>query len=375
MSVVARRIDLNADAGEGYDDAGLAPYVSSLNIACGAHAGDEGTMRAALALARDHGLAAGAHPGYPDRERFGRSETGLPASAIGATVLRQVGQLAALARESGLRLAHVKPHGALYHRVTVDREAAAAVVSAIAAIDRELIVVGFPASQLLAAAQAADLAIAPEGFADRGYGADGLLLPRSEPGALLGGEAAVAQAIALAPSVRTLCLHSDSPGAVATARALRRGLEGAGFVVAPFAPSWRLPAIREIHVVGAAIADGGRVLLTRRSARMEMAGKWEFPGGKIEAGETPPAALAREVAEELGLAVEIGERIGRGTALHEGRRIVLEVYAARVTGGALRLHEHEEHGWFAADELAALDWPEADLPILPALVRHLAERC
>lgn len=372
MSDALRRIDLNADAGEGCDDAGLAPYVSSLNIACGAHAGDERTMRTALALARDHGLAAGAHPGYADRERFGRVESGLPAGAIAATVLRQVGHLAALANAGGVRLAHVKPHGALYHRVTSDREAAEAVVSAIAAIDRELIVVGFPGSRLLAAAAAAHLAVAPEGFADRGYGADGALLPRGEPGALLAGDAAVAQAIARAPAVRTLCLHSDSPGAVETARRLRCGLEAAGFVVAPFAPSWRVPAVRAIEVVGAAIVDAGRVLLTRRGPRMSMAGKWEFPGGKLEPGETPSAALAREIAEELGLAVVVGDRIGRGTSLSDGRRIVLEVYAARVVGGELRLHEHEEHGWFAAGELAGLDWPEADLPILPALARRLA---
>ncbi len=368
----ARHIDLNADVGEGFDDAGVARYVSSLNIACGAHAGDERTMRAALALALDHGLAAGAHPGYPDRERFGRAETGLPAGAIAATVLRQVGQLAAMARESGLRLAHVKPHGALYHRATSDPEAARAIVSAVASVDRELAIVGFPDSPLLAAADAEGLAAAPEGFADRGYGAGGALLPRSDPGALLGVGAAVAQALALAPRVRTICLHSDSPGAAELARALRVGLESAGWTVAPFAPSWRVPEIPEMHVVGAAILEQGRVLLTRRGASMSMAGKWEFPGGKVEPEEEPRAALAREVAEELGLAVDVGDCIGRGTALHGGRRIVLDVYAARRTGGELRLHEHEQHGWFGGGELAALDWPEADLPILPALARRLA---
>lgn len=374
MTAPLRRIDVNADAGEGCDDAELAPYVSSFNIACGAHAGDESTMRATLALARDHGLAAGAHPGYPDRERFGRVETGLPAGALAATVLRQVGQLEALARECGVRLTHVKPHGALYHRTVRDREAADAVASAVASIDRELIVVGFPDSALLAAAAAAGLASAAEGFADRGYGADGALLPRGEPGALLEGDAAVAQAVALAPAVRTLCVHSDSPGAAATARALRRGLEAAGFAVAAFAPSWRVPAIREVRVVGAAIVARGRVLLTRRAPSMSMPGKWEFPGGKVEADETAELALAREIAEELGLTVEVGERIGRGTALHDGRRIVLEVYAARTVGGSLRLHEHEEHGWFEAGELDRLDWPEADLPILPELARRLAMR-
>jgi UPF0271 protein len=330
-------------------------------------------MRAALALALDHGLAAGAHPGYPDRERFGRVETGLPAGAIAATVLRQVGQLASLARESGLRLAHVKPHGALYHRANADPEAARAIVSAIASIDRELAVVGFPGSPLLAAADEEGLAAAPEGFADRGYGSDGALLPRAEPGALLGSDAAVAQALALAPRVRTICLHSDSPGAATLARALRVGFESAGWSVTPFAPSWRVPEIPELHVVGAAILERGRVLLTRRSPRMSMPGKWEFPGGKVEAGEEPRDALAREIAEELGLTVEIGERLGRGTALHAGRRIVLDVFAARRTAGELRLQEHEEHGWFAAGEIGALDWPDADQPILPALERRLAE--
>lgn len=374
MSAKPRRIDLNADVGEGCDDDGIAPYVSSLNIACGAHAGDERTMRAALALARDHGLAVGAHPGYPDRERFGRVETGLPAGAIAATVLRQVGELAAMARESGLRLGHVKPHGALYHRVSTDSDAARAVAAAVASLDRELIVVGFPGSALLAAAEAEELGCAEEGFADRGYAPDGRLLPRSHPRALLAGDAAVAQALELAPRVRTLCLHSDSPGAPELARALRRGLEGDGWVVASFAPSWRVPQIPELHVVGAALTEDGRVLLTRRSAQMSMAGKWEFPGGKVEGDEEPQEALRREVAEELGLEVEIGERLGRGTALHDGRRIVLEVFAARRLGGELELREHEEHGWFDADAVAGLDWPEADLPIVPALARRLVAK-
>lgn len=371
MSGKPRRIDLNADVGEGCDDAGIAPYVSSFNIACGAHAGDERTMRAALALARDHGVAVGAHPGYPDRERFGRAETGLPAGAIAATVLRQVGELAALARESGLRLGHVKPHGALYHRVSADAEAARAVAAAVASLDRELILVGFPGSALLAAAEAEELGSAEEGFADRGYGPNGRLLPRSHPRALLGGDDAVVQALDLAPRVRTLCLHSDSPGAPDLARALRRGLEGDGWVVAPFAPSWRVPQIPELHVVGAALIEGGRVLLTRRGAAMSMAGKWEFPGGKVESDEAARDALRREIGEELGLDVEVGERLGRGTALHDGRRIVLEVFLARRCGGELALSEHAEHGWFAAAAIGGLDWPEADLPILPALARKL----
>jgi UPF0271 protein len=371
MSGTPGRIDLNADVAEGFDDAAIAPYVSSLNVACGAHAGDETTMRAALALARDHGLAVGAHPGYPDRERFGRVEIGLPAGAIAATVLRQVGELVALGREGGLRLAFVKPHGALYHRVSADDEAARAVAGAVASLDRELAVVGFPGSALLGAAGSEGLVAVPEGFVDRGYAADGRLLPRGSPGALVGGREAIEQALSLAPRVRTLCLHSDSPGAAELARAVHAGLESAGWRVAAFAPSWRVPAIPELHVVGAAIVERGRVLLTRRGPGMSMAGKWEFPGGKVERDEETAEALRREVAEELGVEIEVGDRVGRGTAHHEGRRIVLEVFRARRAGGQPRLGEHAELGWFAADELAALDWPEADLPVLPALRRLL----
>jgi 8-oxo-dGTP diphosphatase len=162
-------------------------------------------------------------------------------------------------------------------------------------------------------------------------------------------------------------VHSDSPGAVALARAVRRALEGAGVVVAPFADPARVPAIPVVHVVGAAIVEAGKVLLTRRGERMSMAGKWEFPGGKLEAGESPQAALVREVAEELGLEITVGKRLGRGTSLHDGRRIELEVYRSHRRGGELRLVEHEEHGWFGAGEIVRLDWPEADLPVLPAL--------
>ncbi len=367
------RIDLNADAGEGFDSEDLFAALSSLNIACGGHAGNEGTMRAALAGARDFGLAAGAHPGYPDREGFGRVESGLPAGAIAATVMRQVGQLAALARESGLRLSHVKPHGALYHRTSRDGEVARAVVSAIAALDRGLAVVGFPGSRLLAAAEAEGLEALPEGFADRGYDTEGRLVSRDEPGALLGGAAAARQAVALASRVRTLCVHSDSPGAAATARAVRHGLEEAGFAVVPFAPPSRVSAVPALHVVGAALVERGRVLLTRRSARMTMPGKWEFPGGKVEEGEQPEEALAREIAEELGLEVEVGEMVGRGTSRFDGRPLVLEVYRTHRVAGRLRLREHDEHGWFHADEVAGLDWPEADLPVLPRLRALLAE--
>lgn len=395
-------IDLNADAGEGFDSAELFRWISSASVACGGHAGDEVTMRATLALARASGVAVGAHPGYADRERFGRVETGESARVLATSLGDQVERLRSIAAESGVAVAYVKPHGALYHRLTYDAEAAHAVVAAIAEVDPELAVVGFPRSELLAAARAAGLVAVAEGFCDRRYSAAGVLVPRSEKEAHLGGEGAVAQAVALArgdavvvepearraggadgadrsagrPAIRTLCLHSDSPGAAGLARAVRQGLEREGLRVEPFVDRARVAAIPEIHVVGAAIVEGGRVLLTRRGPAMAMAGKWEFPGGKVEASEAPAAALAREVAEELGVAIEVvpGAPLGRGSALVEGRRILLEVHLARRRSNAApRLTEHDALGWFAADELAPLDWPEADLPILPALARALSK--
>jgi 8-oxo-dGTP diphosphatase len=126
-----------------------------------------------------------------------------------------------------------------------------------------------------------------------------------------------------------------------------------------------------IHVVGAAIVDGGRCLVAQRGAAMALAGKWEFVGGKVEPGEDPRRALAREVAEELGLVVAVGAHLGRGTAETGGRRIVLDVYLARAAGGRLRLAEHAAAAWVSADELAGLDWAAADVPVLPALAAHL----
>ncbi len=385
----ARAIDLNADAGEGFDSEALFAAVSTVSIACGGHAGDEGTMAAALALARACGVAVGAHPGYEDRGNFGRVETGASAEAIGALVERQLSRLLEAASATGSPLAHVKPHGALYHRAGSDPTAARALVETIARIDPGLALLAAPGSGLLVAAKESGLRSIREGFVDRRYDEAGGLVPRSSQGALLEPNEAVAQGLRLAatempgscevapasglPFYRSLCLHSDAPEAAALARALRRALEGAGLALVPFAARNRLVELPEIHVVGAAIVEGGRVLLTRRSPRMSLAGKWEFPGGKVEAGEAPAAALAREIREELGLEIEVGARLGRGTALHAGRRIVLEVFLARRTGGHLALVEHEEHGWFTAPELAPLDWPEADLPILPALTRTLRD--
>lgn len=129
--------------------------------------------------------------------------------------------------------------------------------------------------------------------------------------------------------------------------------------------------MNELHVVGAAILDGARCLATRRSAAMSMPLKWEFPGGKVEPGEAPAAALAREIAEELELVIEVDRHLATGFGTSGTRTVRLEVYLARCTGGDLVLHEHDEAGWFTADELARLDWAAADLPAVEALVAHL----
>jgi 5-oxoprolinase (ATP-hydrolysing) subunit A len=244
------RIDFNCDLGEGCgDDAAIVPHITSASIACGAHAGDEATMRATLRLCRAHGVAAGAHPGYADRAGFGRRETGLPVAELGSLVREQLERIAAVADDEGVRLAHVKPHGALYNRAAHDRAVADAVAAAVRAFDPTLALFALSGSALAEAGAAAGLRVAHEVFAERGYGADGRLLPRGRPGAVLESlDAALAQARALATtgtlaladgsllSLRadTLCLHGDRPDAAAFARALRAALEADGVQVRAF---------------------------------------------------------------------------------------------------------------------------------------------
>lgn len=239
-----RSIDLNGDLGEGCgDDAALMPWLTSANIAGGAHAGDAATMARAVALAREHGVAVGAHPGYADREHFGRRELGLPPERIRTLVLDQ---LAALRRLAPVR--HVKPHGALYNRAARDRAAAEAIAAAVAATDPSIVLFGLAGSLLLEAGREAGLRVAAEGFADRTYQADGSLTPRTRPDALIHDpEEAVAQSLRLALegrvratdgswvtlAVDTLCVHGDGPEAVALASRLRRALETAGVRLAP----------------------------------------------------------------------------------------------------------------------------------------------
>ncbi|MEO5917382.1 MAG: 5-oxoprolinase subunit PxpA [Luteolibacter sp.] len=230
-----REIDLNADLGEGGgEDAALLGLVSSANIACGGHAGDEETMRRTIDLAMASGVAIGAHPGYEDREHFGRRAMSFPLDRVTDLVARQVEKLAKLAEAAGAPLHHVKPHGALYNQADRDALFAAAVVAGITKISPRAMLYALPNSRLAEAGQAVGLTICPEGFADRRYLANGSLMPRNEPGAVIKDvDEAVARAIGLAGSgnVETLCVHGDGPTAVAILRRLRNELEADGLKI------------------------------------------------------------------------------------------------------------------------------------------------
>ena len=249
------RIDLNADVGEGLgpwgmgDDAALIPLVSSVNIACGAHAGDPLTMRRTVRLALASGAAIGAHPGYPDLVGFGRRDLGMTAEELEASVLAQVAALAGVARAEGGVLHHVKPHGALYHRAARDPAVARPIAAAVVRFDPALRLLGPPNSALAAAAVEAGLAATTEGFVDRAYEPDGSVRPGLPPDdAYRDPAAAAARAVAMALrhevmtangtvvplDVDSICIHGDAPGAVPQARAIRSALEAAGVrVVAP----------------------------------------------------------------------------------------------------------------------------------------------
>ncbi len=227
-----RVVDLNADLGEGVtDDEGLLALVTSANVACGYHAGDLPTMRRVCALAAERGVAVGAQVSYDDRANFGRVPVDVPPGVLADQVADQVQTLAEAARQAGVAVGYVKPHGALYHRVAADPEQAAAVLAGSAGLP----VLGFPGGVLLDLAAAAGRAVFTEGFPDRGYGADGRLLPRSHPDALVHDPADVAaRAVRLAAGVDSVCVHGDSPSAVAAAAAVRDRLARAGFTVRAF---------------------------------------------------------------------------------------------------------------------------------------------
>ena len=230
-----KSIDLNADVGEECgQDAALMRCITSANVACGVHAGSFATMRETVRLAKKHGVGVGAHPSFPDREHFGRSEMQLRSAEITDLVMRQIEALAAVALNEGIRLLHVKPHGALYNVAVRDRQVADAIARAVASTDRSLILLGLPGSELLAAAQAVGLQTAGEAFADRAYRADGTLVPRTEPGAVIHDpEEVLARVARLAarPDVETICVHGDTPGAAELASKIRAALEATNFEV------------------------------------------------------------------------------------------------------------------------------------------------
>jgi UPF0271 protein len=236
------RIDLNADVGEVDGDLDVLPFVTSANIACGVHAGDEGSMKAAAAEALSLGLAVGAHPGYPDREHMGRRALLLPLDEVRNLVADQVQALATIAGE----LTHVKPHGALYNQAAKNPLLAAAIVIGVSEFTPKPRIVGLAGGVLLEAARAAGVPVAAEAFADRGYRPDGTLVRRGEAGAVITDPgAAAAQAVAIARrepittsdgsqivlTADTICIHGDTPGAPAIARAIRAALEDAGVEV------------------------------------------------------------------------------------------------------------------------------------------------
>lgn len=241
-------LDLNADMGEGFgpyaigDDAALLPLVSSISIATGFHAGDPSIMGALLRAAQAAGVAIGAHPGFADREGFGRRVIPMRTVDLEYAVAYQIGALAGLAAHAGVRLAHVKPHGALYNLAWDDRDAAGAIARAVRGVNPSLAVYAPPGSELQREAQARSLVVIAEGFADRAYLATGRLAPRDQPGAVITDPAqAAAQALALANGVvtcvsgetipigiATLCIHSDTKTAVAIAQAVRARLFAQG---------------------------------------------------------------------------------------------------------------------------------------------------
>jgi UPF0271 protein len=240
-------IDLNGDVGEGFDDGPFIELLTSVNVACGAHAGDEATIEQTIRLATAAGAAIGAHPGYPDRDGFGRRELPMSPSEVEASVLEQVRAVDRVARRRGAELRHVKAHGALYNRAALDPGLAAAIAHAVRVASDRLAVVGPPGSALLRAAEAEGLRGLAEAFADRAYEPDGTLRSRALDGAVLTDPEAVAsQAVSIARDGRvtafdgsalpiqadTICLHGDTPGSLDNARAVRAALDAAGIVVA-----------------------------------------------------------------------------------------------------------------------------------------------
>ena len=250
-------IDLNCDMGEGCgNDAELMKYISSANVACGFHAGDRQTMRETVELALANNVAVGAHPGYPDRENFGRYAMELSSKEVFDLVIEQIEALREVCEESGAILHHVKPHGALYNQAAKDGELASAIAEAVARYDPNLILYGLSGSLLIAEGEAAGLKTASEVFADRTYQFDGSLTPRTDSNALISDvaesigqvmqmietqtvRALTGENVSLRPD--TVCIHGDGEHAVEFTKAIREALANAGVRV--MSPSVDRPAV------------------------------------------------------------------------------------------------------------------------------------
>ena len=250
------RIDLNSDLGEGYgpwtmgDDAAMLGIVSSANIACGFHAGDPAGLLSVLRQAAARGVAVGAHVSYPDRVGFGRRNMDVAPDDLTADVIYQIGALQGLARAAGTRVTYVKPHGALYNTIAGDARQADAVIAGIRAVDPSLVLMGLAGAPVLERARAAGLTVVAEAFADRAYTAGGALVSRRQPGAVLHDpDLIAARMLRLATEgvleaedgsilrleADSICVHGDSPGAVAIAAKVRDALVAGGVAIAPFA--------------------------------------------------------------------------------------------------------------------------------------------
>ena len=246
------QIDLNCDMGEfpeavadGTQEA-LMPSITSVNIACGGHAGDEHTMRATVEQAIRWNLAMGAHPGYADRANFGRLELQLSAAEVAESVFEQVRALAQIAESCGARLTHVKPHGALYNQAARDRELAVAIAEGVVRWSREVVLVGLAGSSMIEVFREAGFSVAAEAFADRRYEADGSLRSRKFVDAVISDPAEVArQALRIVQDrtviaadgsellveAQTICIHGDTPGAMQAAAKLSRALRESSVVL------------------------------------------------------------------------------------------------------------------------------------------------
>ena len=248
------KIDLNCDLGESYGtyrlgmDGQIIPLISSANVACGFHAGDFNTMAKTVGLCKESGVSIGAHPGFPDLQGFGRRNMSLSPAEVQNLITYQIGALAAFCRSAGVRLRHVKPHGALYNMAAKDSALARAICQGVYDFDSSLILLGLSGSEMLRQAREIGLPCAAEVFADRAYEEDGTLVPRGKPGAMITDEEeAVRRVIGMILNHRvqaitgkeieicpdSVCVHGDSEKALLFVKKIRSALESAGITIQP----------------------------------------------------------------------------------------------------------------------------------------------